>query len=404
MDRSPLEQAHALLKAKRYDEARVLLKTMPEDLTAQRWLAKLNEVYPELEEAQPTPEAQTVAPLVPKQAEEPVEDATKIKLDAASQLIREKRYSEARILLSTIDDPKAAAWLTKLDEVAPVSNRTDASYPRAKQIRWGLVGAGIVISALILFVVALLFGRNSVTSSALSPTSTVAEPTAVVLQLLLTAFAPIQTGTSAPTRPLESDFPLAAVTPYGQPTETPVPTSEFGSFSLPPLPGMHDLIFADVPNGPDTDVLGPWIIARETDPFTDEVAVTVMRLADSPIWNSYRKYFPSLAIRCKQGAIEVYINPVMGFEYSLTDRSSLYTVSVRIRLDDDPVSETELARSQTGNAGFFSDPEAVLNQLLSHSRLLLGFEPSQGFPVDTTFGLEDLAKALFRSGQTCIAL
>lgn len=43
----------------------------------------------------------------------------KEKLIAARELIREKRYTEARALLHTIDHPKAAEWLATLDRIAP---------------------------------------------------------------------------------------------------------------------------------------------------------------------------------------------------------------------------------------------------------------------------------------------
>jgi len=41
-----LERAKALLKAKHYDEARIILEGLWGDPTAERWLAKLNEIAP----------------------------------------------------------------------------------------------------------------------------------------------------------------------------------------------------------------------------------------------------------------------------------------------------------------------------------------------------------------------
>ncbi len=43
----------------------------------------------------------------------------------ARQLIREKRYRAARVLLEEMDDPKAKTWLKKLDEVVPLADFPD---------------------------------------------------------------------------------------------------------------------------------------------------------------------------------------------------------------------------------------------------------------------------------------
>lgn len=46
---------------------------------------------------------------------------SKAKLQAARELLQEKRYQEARSLLQTIpNDPTAQKWLVKLDEIVPV--------------------------------------------------------------------------------------------------------------------------------------------------------------------------------------------------------------------------------------------------------------------------------------------
>lgn len=44
---------------------------------------------------------------------------SKVKFQAAKELIQEERYDEARAILRTIDHPTAAEWLQKLDNIAP---------------------------------------------------------------------------------------------------------------------------------------------------------------------------------------------------------------------------------------------------------------------------------------------
>jgi len=57
-------------------------------------------------------------------------------MQVAAQLIREGHYEEARILLRTIDHPKARNWLSQLDLKYPQS--TSASYmPEKTQISHG---------------------------------------------------------------------------------------------------------------------------------------------------------------------------------------------------------------------------------------------------------------------------
>jgi hypothetical protein len=46
------------------------------------------------------------------------------KLAAAKELIQEKRYDEARVLLRTVNHPTATKWLAKLDNIDPPSRQT----------------------------------------------------------------------------------------------------------------------------------------------------------------------------------------------------------------------------------------------------------------------------------------
>ncbi|MDX1994587.1 MAG: hypothetical protein SF029_19550 [bacterium] len=46
---------------------------------------------------------------------------SKVKLAAAKELIQEKRYDEARVLLQTINSETAVRWLEKLNTIAPLS-------------------------------------------------------------------------------------------------------------------------------------------------------------------------------------------------------------------------------------------------------------------------------------------
>lgn len=73
---------------------------------------------------------------------------SKAKFDAAKQLIGEKKYAEARSILSTIDHPTARQWEAKLDQLAPSTKevmKPQSGLQKTWRVIWGflaLVSAG----------------------------------------------------------------------------------------------------------------------------------------------------------------------------------------------------------------------------------------------------------------------
>lgn len=53
------------------------------------------------------------------------------RMTEARDLIQAKRYDEARAILRTVDHPKAAEWLAKIDEIAPASRSSISPTPSA---------------------------------------------------------------------------------------------------------------------------------------------------------------------------------------------------------------------------------------------------------------------------------
>jgi hypothetical protein len=97
-------QARELIKEKRYDEARAILRGIDHP-RAREWLAKLDQLTP--------PPRSELFSIQEQMA-------------VARDLIREERYDEARGLLQGIDHPKAREWLAKLDQIAPPAAETGA--------------------------------------------------------------------------------------------------------------------------------------------------------------------------------------------------------------------------------------------------------------------------------------
>lgn len=78
----------------------------------------------------------------------------------AQQLIKAKDYEGARAILKKVKHPKAAEWLTRLDELAPVK-------PARRWWLWALV-AVVLLLVMGVGVVGLIYINNASTSGRLS--------------------------------------------------------------------------------------------------------------------------------------------------------------------------------------------------------------------------------------------
>lgn len=86
---------------------------------------------------------------------------------AASELIKEKRYAEARVILRTINDPLAREWLAKLDRIAPAKNAGTGG-----GLRYLAVFFTVLLFLLVGVLIALPYLRgNSLFSASGEPTS-----------------------------------------------------------------------------------------------------------------------------------------------------------------------------------------------------------------------------------------
>ncbi len=68
---------------------------------------------------------------------------SKAKMEAAKELIQEKKYAEARAILKTVDHPTAAEWVAKIDE------RVKAEHPKSGKKRT-LIAVGATIALLLI--------------------------------------------------------------------------------------------------------------------------------------------------------------------------------------------------------------------------------------------------------------
>lgn len=159
---------------------------------------------------------------------------SKQKMLAARELIKEKRYPEARAILKTIDHPTAREWLAKLDEVAPEKKESRLGtllLPRRGRSR--LYWIGFTIFACMMLYMCSIFGQTIgiiPTVAELNATRTLEASTQVaanateeaVRQMTADAQATIIALTPPTATATITDTPLPTNT--FPPTETPVPT------------------------------------------------------------------------------------------------------------------------------------------------------------------------------------
>lgn len=77
------------------------------------------------------------------------------KLRQAQQLLKAKRYDEARAILNTLDDPTARKWLARLDELVPEAEFPESGPQRRNGISNSVILASLSAMLLITFVIAL---------------------------------------------------------------------------------------------------------------------------------------------------------------------------------------------------------------------------------------------------------
>lgn len=191
----------------------------------------------------------------------------KSKMEKARDLIRDKRYAEARVLLESIDHPTAEKWLERLDEKKlglPPRIKRRKSTRRGRIIRWTLIGTfGCCISlyALQLFGIVPSSEEFDATDTAQAIVAQAATSTAAAsLTPTLTA-----TLTDAPTV-----TPSSTITNTPEPTlrRTIVPDSDQARISTAQnvlvgvyrdVPGLNEIVYA---NAYESDN-GSWEVVME---------------------------------------------------------------------------------------------------------------------------------------------
>lgn len=265
---------------------------------------------------------------------------TREQLEKARALIQAKRYNEARRLLVQIDHPTADKWLTRLDEIAPVTTRSNGNLIL-------MVAGGLVIISLLLLVVFLVSRPGSET-------------------------API----------------IVTATPDPATANQPIPTQEA---VIQPTAVVQEIAPSPIP--PIMSARG-WEFSEQTSIMDDTRTVALIRDADMPVTTWLSTALPSIVLRCRAGRFEIYINANTQFD---SDTELDDDVFVRVRWDNEPPETIRMGVSTDGDAAFFSDPKETLRRMARHEKLIFGFVPFNAPEAATSFtmaGLGDVIQPL----------
>ncbi|MEP7293481.1 MAG: hypothetical protein ABI835_16975 [Chloroflexota bacterium] len=289
------------------------------------------------------------------------------KLQAARELIEEKRYTEARVVLKTIpNDATAKRWLAKLDEIAP-----------EKSTRSSFVIPVLVIGFLLIAVVSvavLLISRGTSSNSASEPTQVVVVPTLLV----------VSPDTATPT-----EIPA---------TDTQLPPSVTSTQTATLLPSITPLPSSTPTTESYPYSLSDWFLLTQVSPFDDTVVMGVVRDANTPINAWVTNPTPTLFFRCGDEAFSVFINIGATLE---NDPNLIDQVMVTLRYDQEEAFDEVVHVGVDEDTVIFSDPIKTLNAMLTHQTLAFGVTPYNANFTYTTFTLDGLRPALQPLIEVC---
>lgn len=139
---------------------------------------------------------------------------------------------------------------------------------------------------------------------------------------------------------------------------------------------------------------GKWTVSEETSAIDDSKKVTLLLDAENSIGDSYRKYTPTIVLRCSENKTNAYI--VMG-KFLGSDG-----IKVLTRLDKQKASKKRWSISTDHKAIFAPGSNTgYIKTLIKHDKLLVQLTPYSASPVMTTFDLRGLKEAVIPLRNAC---
>lgn len=288
---------------------------------------------------------------------------SKAKMEAARELIKEKKYTEARIILQTVDHPQAKEWIAKIDELAPPPKNGSNTLAI-------ILGAAVVLAILLFGGLILYSQREKIPALAALLGTPTPSPTATITQTPTDTPTATSTATQTATQTqTATNTPTNTSTPIS--TSTPIPTA--------------------------TTAMGKWTFSSSVAAIDNTKTTTLDLNADSKVSGNILTELPVLILRCKAGTTDAYISVGM----QVDEDYDLKQTYIRYRLDDDTVQTGFADISTSGDAVFFPTPDTFIASLAQHKKLAFEFTPNESGATDTTFNLAGLAQAIQSAAPDC---
>ncbi len=149
---------------------------------------------------------------------------------------------------------------------------------------------------------------------------------------------------------------------------------------------------------PTSAVAGKWQLSVDRSSFDDSKTVVLRLEAEREIIGWARRERPTLILRCKEAAVDLYI--VVGMSAAV-ELGKPDQATIRIRLGKDAPQMLLTDESTSGDALFFPDSKSWIDRLSRYDEMVFGFTPFNAAPVETTFDLRGLTEAIKPLKEAC---
>jgi type VI secretion system protein VasI len=161
-------------------------------------------------------------------------------------------------------------------------------------------------------------------------------------------------------------------------------------------PHLHAQAPAGLPKAPPTAPASRWRVVLSKSPMDDSQTVVVSLDADAPVRVWLKSVTPTLMVRCKEKALDVYVVTHTAANVEQGDSRT-----VRIRFNT-AAAEVHAWSESTDHDALFSDaPANALNKMLSTSKLLFEFTPFNAPPVIVSFSASGFSAFVNRLRAAC---
>jgi hypothetical protein len=321
------------------------------------------------------------------------------KLAAARELIVERNYDAARSLLRTLpNDPTAAKWLAKLDEIAPEVKAPTIPVPTVVKSapvtsKSFAITTPIFLGGAVIIAIGLMLGVGLLLAKPESPSV----QTAVVAYNTLVAFG------------AQWSANISAAGSQVPPTNAPLLPTVAAARVLPPswTPGSNEVSVPTLP--PSWTPAAPvaysaskpavptslWSSATEISKLDNTLTISVGTVSDDTTSNTLSSQLVVLDVLCQKTtlAVGIVINGVL----DVTNNQ----VNIRYKFDNGPTYKIVANAAPNMTTFYILAATGFVEQMRTHSSLTVGYPVYLQGEVEKTFALTGLPAALAPMAGHC---